>query len=112
MVSPGKKEVIVYDTPNGKKPYDGWFDGLRDRRLQAIILNRLDRLERYGHMGDYDWVGEGVYELKFHYGPGYRIYFGEKGEFLIILLCGGDKGSQNRDVQKAREYWAEYKTRP
>ena len=112
VLRPGKKELIIYDAPSGKRPYDKWFDELADHKLQAIVLNRLDRLELYGHAGDYEWIGDGVYELKIHYGPGYRIYFGEKGESLIILLCGGDKGSQVRDIQKAQEYWMEYKTRP
>ena len=79
-----------------------WFDGLRDRRAKARIQARIDRVET-GNFGDVAPVGEGVSELRIHYGPGYRVYFVQHGPVVIVLLSGGDKGSQNSDIIKAKE---------
>jgi putative addiction module killer protein len=78
-----------------------WIEGLRDLRAKAIIMKRLDRAIA-GNLGDVKWVGEGVSELRIDYGPGYRIYFVELGSIMIILLCGGDKSTQDRDVRRAK----------
>ena len=83
-----------------------WRVGLRDERARALIASRLDRLA-YGHAGDVAPVGEGIGELRIHYGPGYRIYFHRQGSKVIVLLCGGDKGSQARDVKTAKRLAAE-----
>jgi putative addiction module killer protein len=74
---------------------------LKDERARALIASRLDRLA-YGHVGDARPVGEGVSELRIHHGPGYRIYFHQRGSTVIILLCGGDKGTQTKDVRTAK----------
>lgn len=78
-----------------------WRLGLKDRRVAALIAARLDRLS-FGHVGDAASVGEAVQELRLHYGPGYRIYFTQQGATIIVLLCGGDKGSQVRDIETAK----------
>lgn len=78
-----------------------WRTGLRDERTRALIASRLDRLA-YGHIGDAAPVGEGISELRIHYGPGYRIYFQKRGKTLILLLCGGDKSSQAKDIKLAK----------
>jgi len=78
-----------------------WRTGLKDERARALIASRLDRLA-YRHTGDTVSLGEGVSELRIHYGPGYRIYFQQRGRTTIILLCGGDKGTQVRDIKKAK----------
>lgn len=78
-----------------------WMRGLRDARAVARITNRIDRLA-FGNPGQVSAVGEGVSELKIDYGPGYRIYYTMKGRTLVILLCGGDKNSQSRDIHHAR----------
>lgn len=85
-----------------------WLYSLRDPTTRRRILKRLRRLE-YGHYGDFKPVGEGVYELRFFFGAGYRVYFAEQGDTIVILLCAGDKGSQRRDIQQAKQYWQEYK---
>ena len=81
--------------------YDRWFRRLRDRSAREVINVRIRRL-REGRAGDARSVGEGVSELRVHYGPGYRIYFTRRGRRLIILLAGGDKDSQERDIRMAR----------
>ncbi len=74
----------------------------------ARILARLARV-RQGNLGDCRTVGDGVSELRVDYGPGYRVYFGQKGQTLVVLLCGGDKQSQVRDIRLAKQFWQEYK---
>ena len=80
---------------------------MRDPPTRRRILKRLIRLE-YGYYGDSKAVGDGVKELRFIFGAGYRIYFGEDGDKLVILLTGGDKSSQRKDIQQAQAYWKEY----
>jgi len=82
--------------------YAEWFKNLRDRRVRARINTRIRRLS-LGNPGDVKPVGEGVSELRIDYGPGYRIYFIQRGETLVILLAGGDKRTQNRDIRTAQE---------
>ena len=79
-----------------------WFKSLKDRRAKARIQVRIDRLEM-GHFGDVEPVGEGVSELRIFYGPGYRVYFVQKGAVVVILLSGGEKSSQQADIAKAKE---------
>jgi putative addiction module killer protein len=82
--------------------YTKWYNALRDQVARTRIKMRLRHLTM-GHFGDSKSVGQGVFELRVHCGPGYRIYFHRRGEELIILLAGGDKGSQQRDIAKAME---------
>ncbi len=77
-----------------------WLDGLRDIRARARVLARIERFSM-GHAGDVKSVGEGVSEMRIDYGPGYRVYFGKRGRSLVILLAGGDKSSQRRDINTA-----------
>jgi putative addiction module killer protein len=86
-----------------------WWQRLRDERGRGLIFARLDRLSQ-GHLGDVSPVGEGISELRIHYGPGYRVYFQKREKTIIILLCGGDKGSQVSDIKMAKhlaETWSE-----
>lgn len=84
-----------------------WESHLRDKRARTIIASRLLRLAE-GLPGDVEPVGEGVSELRIHYGPGYRVYFQQRGNLLIVLLCGGDKGSQTRDIAAAKKLAKEW----
>ena len=104
------KEVLFYETTDGRRPLDEWREQLRDRQTRAVIVNRLQRLE-CGNPGDYKTVGAGVYELRIDYGPGYRVYFAFAGQRIVLLLCGGDKGTQAADIRAAQSYWAEYQKR-
>lgn len=86
-------ELHEYQTADGKTPLTEWLDALRDGTARARIVARLDRL-KVGLLGDWKTAGEGVCELRIDYGPGYRVYYGQDGNTLIILLCGGDKRTQ------------------
>lgn len=81
--------------------FDRWLHDLRDARARARVETRIRRLS-LGNPGDVKPVGEGVSELRIDYGPGYRVYFMQRGPVLIVLLCGGDKGSQDRDIALAK----------
>lgn len=86
-----------------------WWTRLKDKRALGVIFGRLDRLS-YGHAGDAKLIGEGLSELRIHHGPGYRVYFQRRGKMIIVLLCGGDKNTQARDIQAAKrlaETWSE-----
>lgn len=89
-------EIIKSET------FDSWFKGLRDRRAAARINARLRRVS-LGNLGDVAPVGDGVSEMRIFYGPGYRIYFVQEGQALIVLLCGGDKSTQKKDIKRAKE---------
>lgn len=80
--------------------FDKWLKGLADRMGKALISDRIERLAQ-GHMGDAKVVGNGVTELRVHVGPGYRVYITQRGATLIVLLCGGEKRSQVRDIERA-----------
>ena len=77
-----------------------WFAKLRDERAVTAIASRIDRLA-FGHAGDAEPVGKGVSELRIHYGPGYRVYFQRRGDTIVVLLCGGDKSTQAKDIRTA-----------
>lgn len=104
-----ERKLVTYTTPSGKTPLEDWLKSLRDKKSKARVLNRIDRL-RLGNFGDCKSVGTGVFELRIHIGPGFRVYFALNGEELVILLCGGDKKSQRKDILNAIEYLKEYKS--
>ncbi len=110
MVLITPRDVVAYQTREGHVPFNEWLDELDDQNAVARILARLARV-RQGNLGDCKSLGEGVSELRVDYGPGYRVYLGQKGRILVILLCGGDKRTQERDIQRAKRYWQDYKQR-
>ena len=79
-----------------------WLEALKDLRAKARILARIDRM-RFGNFGDVSSVGEGISEMRIFYGPGYRVYFVQRGSEVVILLSGGDKSTQSKDITKAKE---------
>jgi putative addiction module killer protein len=101
------KSVIVYADENGKEPFTDWLYKLRDIMGRKRILARVVRLAQ-GNYGDCEHVGEGVSELRMFFGPGYRVYFGEDENNVVVLLCGGEKGSQGQDIREAKAYWRDY----
>ena len=105
---PPEVEVRVYQTPDGHRPFDDWLTRLRDLRAIEKIDARIARI-RSGHLGDCKPVGEGVLELRVHYGPGYRVYFARHGRAIVLLLCAGHKSTQPRDIARAKRYWREHR---
>ena len=103
-------EVREYQTAEGKIPVAAWLEGLRDGATRARIVARLDRLKA-GLLGDWKSAGSGIFELRIYHGPGYRVYYGQQGKALILLLCGGDKSTQAKDIDTAHAYWKDYKAR-
>jgi putative addiction module killer protein len=101
------KQVIVYVDKQGKEPFTEWIESLRDIMGRKRILARIGRLE-HGNYGDCKGVGEGVSELRMMFGPGYRVYIGEEADNIVVLLCGGDKSTQEQDIDTAQAYWKEY----
>lgn len=102
------KQLVFYADENGNEPLQLWLDDLRDVRNRRRILSRLTRVQQ-GNYGDVEPIGEGLSELRFFFGAGYRVYFGEDADNIVVILCGGDKDSQSQDIENAKAYWQEYK---
>jgi putative addiction module killer protein len=100
--------IQTHRTESGKRPFRDWVYSLKDKKTRSVIRMRVHRLQK-GNFGDCKIVERGVYELRIHYGRGFRVYFGKIENIIIVLLCGGDKSSQNKDIKKAQEYWELYK---
>ena len=107
-MEPLKRRVKHLVAEGGRDLFGEWFNGLKDTQGQIAVERRLDRVTD-GNFGDHSHVGCGVWELRIHYGPGYRIYYGEDGPILVILLCGGAKHSQKKEIRKAQELWQAYR---
>lgn len=103
-------EVQRYQRVDGTVPLTEWLSGLRDARARAKLEIRFRRVSM-GIFGDAKSVGEGVLELREDIGPGYRVYFARHGDLLVILLCGGDKRTQDTDIRRAKECWQDWKRR-
>lgn len=88
--------------------FEKWLRSVADIRSRRRIILRIQRL-KLGNFGDYKSVGKGIYELRIHFGPGYRVYFAKKGELIVIILLGGDKSSQSKDINKSQQMWQEIK---
>jgi putative addiction module killer protein len=108
LIKTTERFIQEYITREGTNPFREWFDSLKDVRTRAKMDVRIGRL-RLGNFGDTKSLGTGVYELRIHFGPGYRIYYGLEGNKIVILLCAGDKSSQKKDIKKAVTFWEEYK---
>jgi putative addiction module killer protein len=106
VLKPKNYEVVVFQDRTGDKPWLEWLESL-DWKIQERILARVARMQR-GQFGDYKALASGIYELRLFFGPGYRVYFGEHEGRLILILTGGDKSSQPKDITKAKEFWRTY----
>lgn len=104
-----EKIIRKYVTSNGEEPFSNWLESLHSE-IRYRVKERLWRV-MLGNLGDYKFIGEGVFELRLQFGSGYRIYFGNQGNTVILLLCGGDKSTQCKDIAKAITYWKEYLSR-
>jgi len=104
------KIIKLYRTKQGKIPFLEWFDCIKNEIFRARIKRRIDRLA-LGLFGDYKRIDNNLFELRLHFGSGFRIYFLKHKANIIILLLGGDKGSQKKDIQKARKYSEDFKKR-
>jgi|SRR6185369_1824371 len=100
-------QIRYYVTEDGKQPFADWF-ALLDPVARAKATRAITRMEQ-GNLSNVKSVGGGVLEYKINFGPGYRIYFGRDGETLVILLTGGTKNRQQRDIREAQSYWQDYK---
>lgn len=103
-------DVVRYITESGKDVFGEWLADLDDTRAAAKIVIRIDRLAA-GNLGDCKPLGDGVWELRVDWGPGYRVYYAMAGRTRVLLLCGGDKRKQAADIKRAVEYWNDYKRR-
>ena len=100
-------EVIHYQTEDGSDVYQEWVDGLRDARARVAILRRVDRAAM-GNLGDHKACRDGVSEMRIDHGPGYRVYYFQHGNVFVVLLCGGDKRTQDADIGRAVAFKADF----
>jgi putative addiction module killer protein len=103
-----ERTLQEYITRTGHNPFGEWIRSITDPPTRARIRTRLSRL-RLGNFGDASSVGDGVYELRLDFGPGYRVYYGVVGESVVVLLGGGAKRSQVRDIRAAKRHWEEFR---
>lgn len=103
-------KINVYYDQWGNSPYAEWLASMRDARAKARIMMQVDRME-LGLFGDSAPIGEGLSELRIHFGPGYRVYYGKEQSNEYLILCGGDKSTQTKDIQRAKGYWRDHKGR-
>jgi putative addiction module killer protein len=103
-------EVRYFADDKGKTPVTDWLDSISDKRTKTRILTNIDRL-RHGNFGDSKPVGDGISELRLHFGAGYRVYYSRQGDAIILLLCAGDKATQERDITNAKAYFEVFKQR-
>ena len=104
-------QVIHFVTSDGKDVIDAWLDRLRDKRALSNILRRVGRIERDGYFGDHKYLRDGVSELRIDEGAGYRVYYAQDDAITVLLLNGGDKGTQATDIDRAVKYWQEFQLR-
>lgn len=101
-----KKEVVIYRTPEGNEPFTDWLFSLKDKVSRYRIESRINRIEQ-GNYGDHKRF-HGIIEIRLDFGKGYRLYCGEDGHKLVVLLVGGDKSSQEDDIKEALDCWRDY----
>ena len=103
-------EILIYSTEGGVEPFQKWIHSIKDAKTQRIILTRIQRL-RAGLFGDSKFLAQGIHELRIDYGPGYRVYYALIGEKTILLLDGGDKSTQDKDITMAKNHLLDHRKR-
>ena len=103
-------EIRIYQTKEGKQPFTKWYDGLKDQSNQLRIRKRLRQIT-LGNFGDSKFLGDGIFELRFFFGKGYRVYYAKQSNVVVLLLCAGDKSTQQKDINQAKIYWQDYQER-
>lgn len=103
-------EVLHYLTATGRDLYQDWLDGLRDMRARVAVQRRVDRLAA-GNFGDHEFCRDVVWEMRIDVGAGYRVYYARAGRTIVLLLCAGDKRSQQADITRAVKCWNDYQRR-
>jgi putative addiction module killer protein len=109
-MEPQPRRLEIYAIDDDDTPFLSWLEDLRDRKAIAIIKKRLDRVAM-GNLGDYQSVGGGVFEFRIDYGAGYRVYFAPIEKVVLLLLCGGDKSTQDQDIAKAKKFLTDFNKR-
>ncbi len=104
-----KKQIKIYKDIKGHEPFAEWINKLA-MPVRARVFAKLDRVET-DNLGDHKYISDGISEFRLQFGPGYRIYYGETENTVIILLCGGTKATQKKDITKAKKFWGEFKNR-
>jgi len=102
------RPIVILRLDDGSSPFEDWLDNINDSLLVRAVDSRITRV-RDGNFGDHENVADGVFELRIHKGPGLRVYYGLDGEKLIVLLGGGDKSTQHKDIEQAKDLWRKYK---
>lgn len=101
------REIFVFETADGRVPFRDWMTRIKGQPVYEKVVARLERIEE-GNFGEHRPVGEGVSELVIDFGPGYRVYYGLDGRDIVILLAGGSKATQQKDIDAAKQYWRQY----
>jgi len=102
-------EINIYKPHNGKPPFEKWFSSLKDKKTKQIIQARIDRAV-FGKLGDIKGLGDDVFEFRIDYGPGFRVYFSIQGQNILLLLVGGNKKTQRKDIEKSKLYLKDWKS--
>ena len=104
-------QILHYLDPRGRDIYQDWLDQLHDIVSRIAVQRRIDRVADTSNLGNCNFCNSGVWELKIDVGPGYRVYYAESERAIVLLLCGGTKRTQKRDIQNAVKYWKDYQKR-
>jgi putative addiction module killer protein len=104
-------QVEHYLTADGKDTFERWLDRVRDRRALIAIERRIARIERDGYFGDHKYLRDGISEIRIDEGAGYRVYYAQSEQVVVLLLCGGDKSTQDADINRAVANWEEFQRR-
>ena len=104
-------QVEHFLRPDGRDPFERWLDRIKDRRALIAIERRIARIERDGYFGDHKYLRDGVSELRINEGAGYRVYYAQVNDVVVLLLCGGDKSTQEADITRAVSNWEEFQQR-